>query len=210
MGNNLRTRTKICGITNIDDALFAIDNGVDALGFVFYPPSPRNISAQKASQIIKKLPPFVSIVGLFVDENHDIIRQTIEKTQLDLLQFHGNENEAFCQQFGYPYIKAIRMKEGMDITKSIEDYHSARALLLDTYVAGMPGGTGEAFNWHLVPKKTEKAIILAGGLNPNNVANAIKIAAPYAVDVSGGIEKEKGIKDHKKIIEFMKKTNVLG
>ncbi|MFK5985831.1 MAG: phosphoribosylanthranilate isomerase [Pseudomonadota bacterium] len=204
----MQTRTKICGITNIEDGLFAIDCGADALGFVFYPPSPRNISVQDAAEIIKQLPPFVTMVGLFVDESRDVIEQTINQTQIDLLQFHGNEDEAFCQQFSFPYIKAIRMKDGLDIQQLIEDYSSARAILLDSYVAGIPGGTGEAFNWELIPAQTSKAIILAGGLTPENVAEAINIVKPFAVDVSGGVEKSKGIKDHKKIQDFIKSTRV--
>ncbi len=211
------TRTKICGITNLEDALFAIECGADALGFVFYPPSPRYIDSKKASQIIKQLPPFVTIIGLFVDENIEKINEIISQVQIDCLQFHGNEDEAFCQQFSRPYIKALRMKEGMDLNQSIKQFDSAKAILLDTYVKGIPGGTGEAFNWDLIPEKTSKPIILAGGLTPDNILLAIKTAHPYAVDISGGVERleivgkntkeQKGLKDHNKIKLFIKNVN---
>jgi phosphoribosylanthranilate isomerase len=207
----LRTRIKICGITNIEDALLAIQSGVDALGFVFYPPSPRHISIENANDIIKQLPPFVTTVALFVDEQPLQIKKTIDLVKIDLLQFHGNENEKFCQQFNRPYIKAIRMKEDCDLQQSIVDFSSAKALLLDTYVKGTPGGTGESFNWDLLPKQRNKAIILAGGLNADNISLAIKTVTPYAVDISGGVEqdgiKNKGMKDHKKIQTFI--NNVL-
>jgi len=203
----LRTRVKICGITNLEDALVAIQSGADALGFVFYPPSPRNISIEKASDIIKQLPPFVTTVALFVDEQPSQIKKTIDAVKIDLIQFHGNEDEVFCQQFNRPYIKAIRMQGDIDLQQSIIKFPSARALLLDTYVKGIPGGTGESFNWDLVPKQRNKAIILAGGLNAENINLAIKTVKPYAVDVSGGVEKEgiknQGIKDHNKIINFI-------
>jgi phosphoribosylanthranilate isomerase len=212
----VRTRIKICGITNIDDALAAIYFGADALGFVFYPPSPRYISFENAVEIIKQLPPFVTIVGLFVDETPVLVRKAIEQVDIDLLQFHGNEDEIYCEQFNHPYIKAIRMKEGLDINQSIEHYASAKALLLDTYVAGLPGGTGESFNWDLVPQKTKKPLILAGGLTVKNIAMAIQTVKPYAVDVSGGVEKNsvengvkiKGFKDHKKIQEFIQNIGI--
>ncbi len=210
----VRTRVKICGLTNLEDALAAIDYGADALGFVFYPASPRNISIQKASEIIKQLPPFVTITGLFVDQQAKYIHNILDQVNIDLLQFHGNEDEAFCQLFKRPYIKAIRIREGMDLAQSIGHYASAKALLLDTYVAGIPGGTGESFNWNLVPAKTEKPIILAGGLSIENIAVAIKTVKPYAVDVSGGVEeitqgvKIKGFKDHRKIKEFIENVGI--
>ena len=206
-GQKLRTRIKICGITNLEDALAAIHYGADALGFVFYPPSPRNISIEKASDIIKQLPPFVTSVALFVDEKPIQIKKVIDLVKIDLLQFHGNEDEEFCQQFSRPYIKAIRMKDDMDLRQSIVAFSSAKALLLDTYVKGIPGGTGESFNWEQVLKQKNKAIILAGGLNAENISLAIKTVQPFAVDVSGGVEKEglenKGIKDHTKIKHFI-------
>jgi phosphoribosylanthranilate isomerase len=205
----LRTRTKICGLTNLEDALFAIHSGADALGFVFYPPSPRYINIEQASKIIKQLPPFVTIVGLFVDENIDQIKKTILQVKIDLLQFHGHEDEAFCQQFSRPYIKAIRIKADSDLNQSIEQFNSAKAILLDTYVKGTPGGTGEAFNWDLIPEKTKKPIILAGGLTPDNIQSAIKTVHPYAVDISGGVEKQKGLKDHHKIKSFIQNVNTI-
>ncbi len=211
---NLHTRTKICGITHLADALFAIECGADALGFVFYPPSQRCVSIDQAKQIVEQLPPFVTIVGLFVDENAAQIEQTIKQVKIDLLQFHGNEQESFCQQFSRPYIKAIRIKSALDIRNACKEYHHAKSILLDTYVKGIPGGTGEVFNWQLIPKTISKPIILAGGLTPQNIQGAIKITHPFAVDVSGGVERDerdgkekKGLKDHQKIKTFISNVN---
>jgi len=199
----MRTRVKICGITNLDDALTAINYGADAIGLVFYSPSPRNIEINKAADIIKHLPPFITIVGLFVNAEARFIEEVINQVGIDLIQFHGDEPEAFCQQFQRPYIKALRMKSGLDLKQSVTDYRSAKALLLDTYKKGIPGGTGESFHWELVPHDLNKAIILAGGLNATNVKSAISVVKPYAVDVSGGIEKQHGLKDAQKIKDFM-------
>ncbi|RRJ84924.1 phosphoribosylanthranilate isomerase [Aestuariirhabdus litorea] len=195
-------RVKVCGITRLEDALVAISAGVQALGFVFYPPSPRYISPVDAAGIIQQLPPFVTTVGLFVDASVEEVESAIALTQLDLLQFHGNEPADYCGGFSRPYIKALRVKGPEQIVRDMALYPDARGLLLDTYKKGVPGGTGETFNWEWVPAST-RCVILAGGLNANNVGQAITAVMPYAVDVSGGVEAAPGIKDHSKILAFM-------
>lgn len=199
-----RARVKICGITRIQDAINAIEAGADSLGFVFYPPSPRNIQIKDAAEILAALPPFVTSTALFVNADAALIRQVIEQTAIDLLQFHGEESADFCRQFGRPYIKSVSMQATTDLTKIASQYDTARALLLDTYKPGVPGGTGEQFNWSWVPKDFKKPLILAGGLNAENVATAIKQTGVYAVDVSGGVEQSKGIKSQDKMNAFIK------
>ena len=189
------TRVKICGVTQEKDAVNIARAGADALGFVFYKPSPRYVSPEQAATMIRALPPFVTSVGLFVDADHAFIEEVLKQAPLDLLQFHGNETEAQCSAFGRPYIKSLRMKEGLSVFDAISSYPSCSGILLDTYVANTPGGTGRAFDWSRVPLETEKPIILAGGLTPENVAQAISATRPWAVDVSGGVEKARGIKD---------------
>lgn len=196
-------RSKICGITRIEDALLAVDAGADAIGLVFYAKSPRAVTAQQARAIIAQLPPFVTTVGLFVDVSRCELNEILELVPLDLLQFHGDESPADCDGFQRPYIKALRVKPGDDIAALVERYQNASGVLLDTYVPGVPGGTGEAFDWSLVPQGLAKPIILAGGLHAGNVAAAIAQVRPYAVDVSGGVEAQKGIKDAEKIRAFM-------
>jgi len=196
-------RSKICGITRIEDALLAVDAGADAIGLVFYAKSPRAVTAQQARAIIAQLPPFVTTVGLFVDISRCELNEILELVPLDLLQFHGDESPADCDGFQRPYIKALRVKPGDDIAAQVERYQNASGVLLDTYVPGIPGGTGEAFDWSLVPQGLAKPIILAGGLHAGNVAAAIAQVRPYAVDVSGGVEAQKGIKDAEKIRAFM-------
>ena len=169
-----RPRVKICGITRVEDALHAAQLGVDAIGLVFYPKSPRAISLQQAQAILQALPPFVSVVGLFVDAEPTQIYETIKMLPLDVLQFHGDETPAYCEQFRKPYIKAVRMREGVDLLEIAQCYTSAQALLLDTYVTGLKGGTGQVFNWREVPEQVNKAIILAGGLTPANISQALK------------------------------------
>ncbi|WP_415912043.1 phosphoribosylanthranilate isomerase [Neptuniibacter sp. QD37_11] len=198
-----RTRVKICGITNIEDALAAITAGADSLGFVFYAPSPRAVEVEQAAEIIAKLPAFVTTTALFVNAEREFIDRVIEQTRIDLLQFHGDETEAFCSSFSRPYIKAIRMKPELDLTDTVEQFTSAQAILLDAYRPGVPGGTGEAFDWDRIPTPHPATIILAGGLNCDNVAEAVKTVKPYAIDVSGGVEKSKGIKDTDKINRFI-------
>ena len=196
-------RSKICGITRIDDALAAVAAGADAIGFVFYAKSPRAVTAAQARAIIGALPPFVTTVGLFVNASACELNETLDAVPLDLLQFHGDETPQQCEGYHRPYIKALRVKAGDDIAAACAAYASASGILLDTYVEGVPGGTGQAFDWSLIPQGLSKPIILAGGLSVQNVAQAIAQVQPYAVDVSGGVEKSKGIKDHDKIRAFM-------
>ncbi|MBF0264506.1 MAG: phosphoribosylanthranilate isomerase [Gammaproteobacteria bacterium] len=202
----MKTRVKMCGITRLVDAQAAIEAGVDALGFVFYPPSPRYIEPEKAAEIIAQIPAFINCVGLFVNEQDKTIENILIQTQLDLIQFHGDESHEFCKQFSRPFIKAIRMKDEQNIQHSIEQYPTAKGILLDSYVKGVPGGTGEIFNWDKIPDNLTKPIILAGGLSANNIAQAIKQVNPYAVDVSGGIEAHPGVKSDDKINEFMRQV----
>jgi len=200
------TRVKICGITNIEDAQIAVAAGADAIGLVFYDKSPRNVSIKMAKEITMNLSPFINCVGLFVDAEKEYVNEVLNQTAIDTLQFHGQEAEQTCAFFNMPYIKAIRMDSTICLPEEIKKYHTARALLLDTYVVDVPGGTGESFDWRVIPKELSKPIILAGGLNENNVKEAISQVHPYAVDVSGGVEREKGIKDPDKIKKFIRET----
>ena len=196
-------RSKICGITRIEDALAAVEAGADAIGFVFYPKSPRAVSVHQARAIIAALPPFISTVGLFVNASRCELNEMLDAVPLDLLQFHGDETPEQCEGYHRPFIKALRVQAGDDIAGSCRAYGKASGILLDTFVSGVPGGTGETFDWALIPDNLDKPIILAGGLTSANVAQAIAQVRPYAVDVSGGVEKSKGIKDHDKIRAFM-------
>lgn len=196
-------RSKICGITRIEDALAAVEAGADAIGFVFYAKSPRAVSVQQARAIIPALPPFVTTVGLFVNASRCELGEILDAVPLDLLQFHGDESAEACEEWRRPYIKALRVKAGDDIAAAVAAYPGASGVLLDTYVEGVPGGTGEAFDWSLIPPDLSKPLILAGGLTPENVADAVARVRPYAVDVSGGVEASKGIKDHAKIRAFI-------
>lgn len=182
----------------------AQDLGADAIGLVFYEPSPRFVSADKAMQLSRLNNPFVTVVGLFVDATEEYVRNTLDQVQVDLLQFHGNESARYCESFGLPYIKAIAMKPEIDLNQCASTYNSAQGLLLDTYQAGLPGGSGKTFDWQRVSTDLDKPIILAGGLNPENVARGISEVKPFAVDVSGGVESSKGIKDRTLIENFMK------
>lgn len=197
-------RSKICGITRIEDALAAAEAGADAIGLVFYPQSPRAVTIERARAIIAALPPFVTTVGLFVDASRCELGEILDAVPLDLLQFHGDESAADCEGHNRPYIKALRVKAGDDIAAQIDSYANASGILLDTFVAGVPGGTGQAFDWSLVPRGLNRPIILAGGLTSGNVRVAIDQVRPYAVDVSGGVEASKGIKDSEKIRAFMR------
>ncbi|HZX51470.1 MAG TPA: phosphoribosylanthranilate isomerase [Pseudomonas sp.] len=203
-------RSKICGITRIEDALSAAEAGADAIGLVFYAKSPRAVSVQQARAVIAALPPFVTTVGLFVDASRQELDEILAAVPLDLLQFHGDESPAFCEALQRPYIKALRVKPGDDLAAQVAAYGQASGVLLDTYVPGIPGGTGEAFDWSLVPQGLNKPIILAGGLVAENVAAAIRQVRPYAVDVSGGVEAGKGIKDAEKIRAFMRAVKTAG
>lgn len=198
-----RVRVKICGITNLADAVNAATMGADAIGLVFYADSPRNVDIDTAREIIAALPPFVTTVGLFVDPTPDHINSVLDEVSLDLLQFHGDETPEQCRRFSKPYIKAVRMRDNIILSELIERYPDASALLLDAHVEGMVGGTGQQFEWDLIPYQLDKPIILAGGLDPANVAAAIRQVQPYAVDVSGGVESVKGVKDRDKIAAFI-------
>ena len=200
----MRTRVKICGITRLEDALAAAREGADALGFVFYPPSPRNVEPGQAARIIAALPPFVTTVALFVNADAETIAEVVKVTRVDLLQFHGNECPDYCARHGRPWTKAVRMKEGVDLEAEARRYSAASALLLDAYRPGVPGGTGEAFDWERIPVSLRSRIVLAGGLNPENVAEAVRQVQPWAVDVSGGVESAPGIKDAVRIERFMR------
>lgn len=195
-------KIKICGITNLEDALAAADFGADALGFNFYKKSPRCIDPEKATEIIAQLPPFIMPVAIFVNEREDRVREIQAKTCIQTVQFHGDESPEFCQRFGRRIIKAFQVKDKESL-KAMAHYRVG-AFLLDSYREGMRGGTGVAFDWHLaVVAKTFGKVILAGGLTPENVAEAVKLVQPYGVDVTGGVEKEQGIKDHAKLKKFI-------
>ncbi len=202
MTDRSRTRVKICGITNIDDAHIAIRYGADALGFIFFNKSDRNISLKRAQVIVESLPPFVDVVALFVNANPENVCRIIESLDPNILQFHGDESPAFCDQFGKPYIRAIRMHKNTDLIQSVSNYASAKGILLDTYVDGKEGGSGLAFDWALIPKKLDVPVILAGGLNPGNISRAIRLVRPWAVDVSSGVERSPGLKDKIKLKDF--------
>lgn len=201
----MRTRVKICGITRRQDAEFAIEMGADALGLVFYEASPRAVTIAQAVEICRGLPPFVSLVGLFVNAEAAEVNATLEQVPLDLLQFHGDESPKFCEQFAKPFMKAVRMQRQEDLQIAAEHYQQANALLLDSFQAGVPGGTGQTFDWSMITP-IEKPLILAGGLAAGNVATAIRQIRPYGVDVSGGVESAKGIKNNEKIRAFMQEV----
>lgn len=197
------TRIKICGITRVEDALAAACSGADAIGLVFYQNSPRHVSIAQAVQLVAALPPFVSVVGLFVNAEAALVNEVRSQVRLDLLQFHGDETPGFCAQFQAPYLKAIRVKCGVDLLQCALQYGEAQGLLLDAYVEGVPGGTGASFDWRMIPPHLPMPVILSGGLDATNVAAAIKQVRPYAVDVSSGVEAGKGIKDAAKIAAFI-------
>jgi len=200
----MRTRVKICGITQRQDALAAVAAGADAIGLVFHERSPRHVTLQQACAITAGLPPFVTVVGLFVDADSSLVGSVLEQTRIDLLQFHGDENEADCTRYRRPYMKAIRVREETDLHAEAQRYPGAAALLLDSYRAGRPGGTGTSFDWGRVPADLGRHVVLAGGLNPDNVARAVAQLRPYAVDVSSGVETSPGIKDAQLIEAFVK------
>lgn len=197
------TRIKICGITRIEDGLTVAQAGADAIGLVFYPPSPRLVAAAQAAAIARALPPFVTTVGLFVNPAAEQVEAVLSEVRLDVLQFHGDEPPEFCAGFGVPYLKAIRVKAGVDLVQCAIRYKEAQGLLLDAYVEGTPGGTGQSFDWELIPAELPLPVILSGGLEPANVTDAIRRVRPWAVDVSSGVEAAKGIKDAAKIAAFI-------
>ena len=201
--NQLRTRVKICGITRVEDALAAVNAGADAIGLVFYAPSPRFVTIEQAQNIVAAIPPFVSVVGLFVNAPSAEIKAILSTVRLDILQYHGDETAYDCEQIKLPYFKAIRVKPDTNLLQYDVEFKNAKALLLDTYSEAAVGGTGEVFDWTLIPKNISLPVILAGGLVAENVGMAIAQVKPYAVDVSGGVELAKGIKDAGKIATFM-------
>ena len=203
----MRTRVKICGITRPEDGVAAARLGADAIGLVFYAKSPRAVTLAQARAVVDALPPFVTTVALFVDPQPAEVEAVLSAVAPDLLQFHGNEPPEFCTQFGRPWIKAIHMRDGTDLAAVMQQYRQGRGVLLDTYRPGVPGGTGEAFDWDAIPASLASQIILAGGLTPANIAEAIKKVRPYAVDVSGGVEAGKGIKDAAKMAAFFKNAS---
>jgi len=200
----MQTHIKICGITRPEDAQFAAQLGVNALGLVFYPPSPRGVSISQAQTIANVTPPFVQLVGLFVNATAEEIQTILAQVPLNLLQFHGEEKPDFCAQFQRPYIKALHIKENIDLNTQIQSYDLARGILLDTFNPTLKGGTGETFDWQQIPKNLKKPLILAGGLNTNNIKQAILQVKPSAVDVSGGVEESKGIKSFSKMRDFIR------
>ncbi|GGO76053.1 N-(5'-phosphoribosyl)anthranilate isomerase [Marinobacterium nitratireducens] len=200
------TRIKICGITTLEDALAAVEYGAHALGFVFYEPSPRYVEPEVAARIIAALPPFVTTTALFVDAPAARIESVLATTGVDLLQFHGDEPESGCRSYNRPYIKALRMKSGLDLAAAVAEYPSARGILLDAYRPGVPGGTGESFDWSRIPVDLAPRIVLAGGLTPDNIADGVRQVRPFAVDVSGGVERAKGVKDHNKLKQFIEEV----
>lgn len=199
-----RTRVKICGLTNLADAVLAAELGADATGMIFYPPSVRSIEMGQAAEIGMRLPAFVTRVGVFVDPDVDYIKSILDQVELDLLQFHGSESSEYCTSFGMPYIKAVQMSDKLDLVEIVRHHQHSRAILVDTPHPTLAGGTGESFDWKQLSGSFDKPIILAGGLRAANVGDAIRIVSPYAVDVSSGVERQKGIKDSTKLKQFMR------
>jgi len=199
----MRTRVKICGITRPDDARQAIAAGADALGLVFYASSPRAVSVAQAQQVALAAGPFVTSVGLFVNAEPAAVREILNQVPIQLLQFHGDEDARYCETFDRPYTKAIRMRPGLDVMASMAEHPRALGFLLDAYRPGVPGGTGESFDWQRVPQRSDRPIILAGGLTPGNVSRAVEMTKPYGVDVSGGVEVAPGHKDQNKMNLFI-------
>lgn len=199
----MKIQTKICGITRLEDALLAVRYGVDALGFVFYENSKRYITPDQAKQIILKTSPFTQAVGLFVNETADNIRHVLSNIPLNILQFHGDESPEFCRQFHRPYLKAIRVQSSVDIVNAMAQYDDARAVLFDAHIDGAYGGTGQRFDWELLPKNLEGHWILSGGLNANNIRMALEMTGAIAVDVSSGVESSSGVKSPEKMQQFL-------
>ena len=197
-------RVKICGITSVDDALIAMKAGADAIGLVFYEPSPRCVNIEQAEAIARAVGPFVTVVALFVNASSDVIENILKRVPIHVIQFHGDEPAEFCEQFSRPYLKALRMHEDLDVDETMGLFNSASGILLDAYTPGVPGGTGETFDWQRVPKDSGRPIVLAGGLNPENIRRAVTETSIYGVDVSGGVERAPGIKDAQKIESFIR------
>ncbi|QZA78785.1 phosphoribosylanthranilate isomerase [Deefgea tanakiae] len=206
MSRHVHTRVKICGLRDAQTARSVAEAGADAIGLVFYPPSPRNVSAEQAAEIVAALPAFVMSVGLFVNESPLVVSSVLAKVPLDLLQFHGDEDLAYCSQFGRPFIKAVRVKPDLNLLEYAQLFVSplCRGLLLDAWVDGVPGGTGHSFDWNDLPTEWPLPLILSGGLHPDNVAEAIVQVQPWAVDVSSGVEVIKGVKDLQRVDAFIR------
>lgn len=202
----MRTRVKICGLRTQADVLAVAKAGADAAGFVFYPPSPRFVDAPQAAEIVRHVPSFVTSVGLFVNSSAEEIEAVLKQVPLTLLQFHGDETPSFCDQFQLPWIKALRMRDDVNLHQQRDLFANAQGLLLDAYQKGIPGGTGARFDWQRIPADLSPDVILAGGLDADNVQQAIAEVKPWAVDISGGVESDKGVKDHAKIDDFMAKV----
>ena len=199
----MRTRIKFCGMTRVEDALAAARLGADAIGLIFAPGSPRRIDADDADRIARAMPPFVTRVGLFIDQPADEVSRNVDAVALDLLQFHGREDAAFCRMFGKPYIKVVPMLDVDDVAAFAARYPDAAGFLLDSHRAGAAGGTGQTFDWSRAVAALERPILLAGGLNPHNVHAAVTRVKPWAVDASSGIESSPGIKDHARMQAFI-------
>jgi phosphoribosylanthranilate isomerase len=199
----LHTRIKICGITRPDDARAVVDSGADAVGLVFYAGSPRAVTVEQAAAIVQAVSPFVTVVALFVDEPAQNVERTLQALPVDLLQFHGDENSDYCRSFNRPWLKALRVRSGVDVTGAASRFAGARGILLDSWQEGVPGGTGKTFDWQLAQGSSSLPVVLAGGLNPGNVGAAIRQLRPAAVDVSGGVESAPGVKDPVKIRQFV-------
>lgn len=200
----MRTRIKICGITRTEDALAAAAAGADAIGLIFYAGSSRHVTMETAAAIVGRLPPFVTAVGLFVNPAEDEVGAVLDQVPLDLLQFHGAETPGFCARFGRPYIKALAAAPGVDLLQSAGLYRDARGVLIDAYVPGAHGGTGVTADWHAIPGTLPLPLVLAGGLTPDNVDQAVRTVRPWAVDVSSGVELARGVKDHDKMTAFVR------
>lgn len=199
----MHTRIKICGITRVEDGLAAARAGADAIGLVFAPKSPRHVSPEQARAIAAALPPFVTTVALFVNADPNEVRQVIDRARPDCLQFHGEEEPDYCAAFGLPWLKAARVRPGVDLLQFATRYSGAQGLLLDAYSPAAHGGTGERFDWGLIPADMPRPVVLAGGLTPANVGEAVGFARPWAVDVSSGVEAAPGIKDGSKVAAFV-------
>lgn len=203
-----RTRVKYCGMTRLSDVECADRLGVDAIGLNFYPPSPRAVTPQQAAILAKAAGVFCSRVGLFVNPTAAAVNEVLSQVSLDILQFHGDESPEFCASFGRPWIKALRVRSADSLEQALSHYQEADGLILDAYKAGVPGGTGETFQWSLIPERWRPRIVLAGGLTPANVNEAVCAIRPWGVDVSGGIEEDKGLKSPGKMTEFLRQVTL--
>ncbi|MBL0168845.1 MAG: phosphoribosylanthranilate isomerase [Propionivibrio sp.] len=205
----MKTRIKICGLTRLEDVQAAVGAGADAIGLVFYPPSPRHVDLATANKLARAIPPFVTIVGLFVNADPALVKATLAAVPIHLLQFHGDEDESYCRQFDRPYMKAARVRPGLDLVQYAAGFPSAQAILLDAFADGYGGG-GKVFDWSLIPPDLGKPMVLSGGLDAGNVGEAMLRLRPAAVDVSSGVEAARGIKDAEKIRTFVAAVRAVG